>query len=213
MRNASAIRRIVLSLTGIVLVALIVYAAYWHYVAGMLRDQLLPWAQARATEGYDHPLGRRRGRRLPRLVSLRLHQSELRHAAAGAGGDGCRQRLGLGDAVESEALGIYDAERRTRRRAERHRRLRSAARRWRGRCRRPHRRRDRRDRHRSERPRPCPGHEDRRCRSAYRIARDAAAKPHRHRAGSVAAIERCYSARVRARLRQHAIGLFLRRRR
>jgi hypothetical protein len=52
MRNASAIRRIVLSLTGIVLVALIVYAAYWHYVAGMLRDQLLPWAQARATEGY-----------------------------------------------------------------------------------------------------------------------------------------------------------------
>ncbi len=52
MRNASAVRRIVLSLTGIVLVALIVYAAYWHYVAGMLRDQLLPWAQARATEGY-----------------------------------------------------------------------------------------------------------------------------------------------------------------
>ena len=52
MRNASAARRIVLSLTGIVLVTLIVYAAYWHYVAGMLRDQLLPWAQARATEGY-----------------------------------------------------------------------------------------------------------------------------------------------------------------
>src|SRR5665213_350949 len=52
MRNASATRRIVLSLTGIVLVALIAYAAYWHYVAGMLRDQLVPWAQARATEGY-----------------------------------------------------------------------------------------------------------------------------------------------------------------
>jgi len=52
MRNASAARRIVLSLTGIVLVALIVYAAYWHYLAGTLRDQLLPWAQARATEGY-----------------------------------------------------------------------------------------------------------------------------------------------------------------
>ncbi|HXE29644.1 MAG TPA: DUF2125 domain-containing protein [Stellaceae bacterium] len=52
MRNASAVRRIVLSLTGIVLVALIIYAAYWHYVAGMLREQLLPWAQARATEGF-----------------------------------------------------------------------------------------------------------------------------------------------------------------
>jgi hypothetical protein len=52
MRNALAVRRIVLSLTGIVLVALIVYAAYWHYVAGMLRDQLLPWAQARAADGY-----------------------------------------------------------------------------------------------------------------------------------------------------------------
>jgi hypothetical protein len=53
MRNAPATRRIVLSLTGIVLVALIVYAAYWHYVAGKLREQLGPWAQARATEGYD----------------------------------------------------------------------------------------------------------------------------------------------------------------
>jgi hypothetical protein len=53
MRNASATRRIVLLLTGIVLVALVVYAAYWHYIAGTLRDQLLPWAQARATEGYN----------------------------------------------------------------------------------------------------------------------------------------------------------------
>ena len=52
MRNASAVRRIVLSLTGIVLVALIAYAAYWHYVAAALRDQLLPWAQARAAQGY-----------------------------------------------------------------------------------------------------------------------------------------------------------------
>jgi hypothetical protein len=52
MRNASAVRRIVLSLTGIVLVALIAYGAYWHYVAGMLRDQLQPWAQARAAEGF-----------------------------------------------------------------------------------------------------------------------------------------------------------------
>lgn len=52
MRNASAVRRIVLSLTGIVLVALIAYAAYWHYVAATLRGQLLPWAQARASEGY-----------------------------------------------------------------------------------------------------------------------------------------------------------------
>jgi hypothetical protein len=52
MRNASAVRRIVLSVTGIVLVALIVYAAYWHYVAGALREQLVPWAQARASEGY-----------------------------------------------------------------------------------------------------------------------------------------------------------------
>ena len=53
MRNASAARRIVLSLTGIVLVAIIAYAAYWHYIAGTLRDQLSPWAQARAAEGYD----------------------------------------------------------------------------------------------------------------------------------------------------------------
>ncbi|HEY1503478.1 MAG TPA: DUF2125 domain-containing protein [Stellaceae bacterium] len=53
MRNASAARRIVLPLTGVILVALIVYAAYWHYLAGTLRDQLLPWAQARAAEGYD----------------------------------------------------------------------------------------------------------------------------------------------------------------
>jgi hypothetical protein len=52
MRNATTVRRIVLSLTGIVLVALIVYAAYWHYVAGTLRDQLVPWAQARGAEGY-----------------------------------------------------------------------------------------------------------------------------------------------------------------
>ncbi len=52
MRNASAVRRIVLSLTGVVLVALIVYAAYWHYIAAMLRDQLQPWAQARASDGY-----------------------------------------------------------------------------------------------------------------------------------------------------------------
>ena len=53
MRNASAARRTVLSLTGIILVALIVYAAYWHYIAGTLRDQLSPWAQARAAEGYN----------------------------------------------------------------------------------------------------------------------------------------------------------------
>lgn len=53
MRNASAVRRIVLSLTGIVLVALMSYAAYWHYIAGKLREQLAPWAQARAAEGYD----------------------------------------------------------------------------------------------------------------------------------------------------------------
>jgi hypothetical protein len=53
MRNASAARRIVLSLSGIILVALIAYAAYWHYVAGMLRAQLRPWAEARATEGYN----------------------------------------------------------------------------------------------------------------------------------------------------------------
>src|SRR5579863_2205663 len=53
MRNASAARRIVLSLTGIGLVALIAYGAYWHYIAGMLREQLQPWAQARAAEGYD----------------------------------------------------------------------------------------------------------------------------------------------------------------
>jgi len=52
MRNMSAFRRIVLSLTGLVLVALIAYAAYWQYMAGVLRDQLVPWAQARATEGY-----------------------------------------------------------------------------------------------------------------------------------------------------------------
>jgi hypothetical protein len=52
MRNAPAIRRIVLSLTGIVLVTLLAYGAYWHYVAGMLRDQLQPWAQARAAEGF-----------------------------------------------------------------------------------------------------------------------------------------------------------------
>jgi hypothetical protein len=53
MRNASAVRRLVLSLTGIVLVAFIAYAAYWHYVAGMLRAQLQPWAEARANEGFN----------------------------------------------------------------------------------------------------------------------------------------------------------------
>ena len=52
MRNASSARRSVLSLTGLVLVALIAYAAYWYYVAGKLRDQLAPWAEARAAEGY-----------------------------------------------------------------------------------------------------------------------------------------------------------------
>jgi hypothetical protein len=52
MRNAAAPRRIVLSLTGLVLLAVIAYAAYWHYVAGMLRDQLAPWAESRAAEGY-----------------------------------------------------------------------------------------------------------------------------------------------------------------
>ena len=52
MRNASALRRTVLSLTGIILIAIVVYASYWHYVAAKLRDQLTPWAQARATEGY-----------------------------------------------------------------------------------------------------------------------------------------------------------------
>jgi hypothetical protein len=52
MANASAPRRIVLSLTGIVLVAAIIYAAYWHYIAGTLREQLVPWAQARASEGF-----------------------------------------------------------------------------------------------------------------------------------------------------------------
>lgn len=52
MRNISAIRRAVLSLTGLVLLALIVYAAYWQYMAGVLRDQLEPWAQSRAANGY-----------------------------------------------------------------------------------------------------------------------------------------------------------------
>jgi hypothetical protein len=52
MRNVSGARRIVFSLTGIVLVALIAYAAYWYYVAGKLLDQLAPWAEARAAEGY-----------------------------------------------------------------------------------------------------------------------------------------------------------------
>jgi hypothetical protein len=48
----TAARRIVLSLTGIVLVVLIAYIAYWRYVAGQLRDQLAPWAEAQAAEGY-----------------------------------------------------------------------------------------------------------------------------------------------------------------
>lgn len=52
MRNMAAARRIVLSLTALVLVALIAYAAYWYYVAGQLRDQLEPWAQSRADQGY-----------------------------------------------------------------------------------------------------------------------------------------------------------------
>ena len=52
MRNASAVRRVVLSLTAIGLVAIIAYAAYWHYMAGVLRGQLAPWAEARAAEGY-----------------------------------------------------------------------------------------------------------------------------------------------------------------
>lgn len=41
-----------LSLTGVVLVALVAYAAYWYYMAGIIRDQLEPWAEARAAEGY-----------------------------------------------------------------------------------------------------------------------------------------------------------------
>ncbi|HEV8015490.1 MAG TPA: DUF2125 domain-containing protein [Stellaceae bacterium] len=48
----SAVRRIVLALTALVLVALIAYAGYWQYMAGVLRDQLGPWAEARAAEGY-----------------------------------------------------------------------------------------------------------------------------------------------------------------
>jgi hypothetical protein len=52
MGNLSAIRRVMLSLTGLVLVALIAYAAYWYYIAGQIRDQIEPWAQARAAEGY-----------------------------------------------------------------------------------------------------------------------------------------------------------------
>lgn len=52
MRNLSTIRRVMLSLTSLVLVALIAYAAYWYYMAGVIRDQLEPWARARAAEGY-----------------------------------------------------------------------------------------------------------------------------------------------------------------
>lgn len=52
MRNMAAARRIVLTLTALVLVALLAYAGYWYYVAGMLRDQLEPWAQAQADQGY-----------------------------------------------------------------------------------------------------------------------------------------------------------------
>jgi hypothetical protein len=52
MGNLTTIRRVMLSLTGLVLVALIAYAAFWHYVAGQIRDRLEPWAQARAAEGY-----------------------------------------------------------------------------------------------------------------------------------------------------------------
>jgi hypothetical protein len=51
MRSSSAFRRTVLSITSLVLVALVGYAAYWHYMAGVLRDQLVPWAQARDAEG------------------------------------------------------------------------------------------------------------------------------------------------------------------
>lgn len=52
MRNMAAARRIVLSLTVLVFVALLAYAGYWYHVAGMLRDQIKPWAQARADQGY-----------------------------------------------------------------------------------------------------------------------------------------------------------------
>ncbi len=39
-------------MTALVLIALVGYAGYWYYMAGVLRDQLVPWAQARAAEGY-----------------------------------------------------------------------------------------------------------------------------------------------------------------
>ena len=52
MGNLTTIRRVMLSLTGLVLVALIAYAAYWHYMAGQIRNQLEPWARAQAAQGY-----------------------------------------------------------------------------------------------------------------------------------------------------------------
>lgn len=52
MRNIPAFRRVVLSVTGLVLTVLIVYAAYWEYTAGLLRDRLQRWAEARAAAGY-----------------------------------------------------------------------------------------------------------------------------------------------------------------
>ncbi|HEY3920216.1 MAG TPA: DUF2125 domain-containing protein [Stellaceae bacterium] len=48
----SAARRTVLSLVAVVVVAAITYSAYWRYAAGKLREQLAPWAEARAAEGY-----------------------------------------------------------------------------------------------------------------------------------------------------------------
>src|ERR1700749_637453 len=52
MRNMAAGRRTALSVTVFVLVALLAYAGYWYHTAGMLRDQIKPWAEARADQGY-----------------------------------------------------------------------------------------------------------------------------------------------------------------
>ncbi len=52
MRKLSTARRAVLSLTAVVLVALIAYAGYWHVMAGQLRDGLVPWAEQAQAQGY-----------------------------------------------------------------------------------------------------------------------------------------------------------------
>ncbi len=49
--KSTGYQRAVLGMTALALIALIAYAGYWHYIAGQIRENLVPWAQSRQAQG------------------------------------------------------------------------------------------------------------------------------------------------------------------